>query len=116
MSREALERRLNELATQFVAELPARLEALDDALEGWLLDGDEELRRRAVEVAHSLAGSGTLFGLEEITLHARAIEEALAQPGAELLPHRVALHLTAARARACPPVVRFQSKITQSTK
>ncbi|MFC4159319.1 Hpt domain-containing protein [Chitinimonas lacunae] len=116
MSREALEQRLNELAAQFVNELPLRLEALDSALESWLLDGDELQRRRAVEVAHSLAGSGTLFGLEEITRHARAIEEALGQPGPELLPHRVGLHLTAARARVCPPVVRFQSNITQSTK
>ncbi|TWB37739.1 diguanylate cyclase [Nitrospirillum viridazoti] len=81
--------RVEKIRQDFMAGLPDRLAQIRqaaEALEG--LDGHDATTARAdlARHAHSLAGSGATFGLPDLSVAARALEEVIDQMGAVALP------------------------------
>lgn len=74
--RAALERELRELALDFAAKLPARLEEIRRAWQqtehaGWTGESFEALYRNC----HSLAGAGGTFGFDDVGSAARTLTD-----------------------------------------
>ncbi|WP_159107077.1 diguanylate cyclase [Azospirillum sp. B4] len=77
--------RMQEIRQDFLASLPGRLTQIRhavSALEG--LDGEaaQAARTDLARHAHSLVGSGATFGLPDLSVAARTLEEMVSQPGA----------------------------------
>jgi chemotaxis protein histidine kinase CheA len=77
-SSEAVRGKLDELWNKYHHTLQSRIETIATAVND-LQDGSlsEELRHKAVQAAHNLAGSLGTFGLEEGSHSAHKIEAAL---------------------------------------
>jgi diguanylate cyclase (GGDEF)-like protein len=72
-----LQEQLSALRQQFVEGLPARLAALEAALEKWRSSQDAAELAEFHRLAHSLTGAGATFGCEALSQMARALERQL---------------------------------------
>lgn len=96
--RETLLARLNALRAGYLADLPAKLAAIEAAWTAARTGGrDELLALRAL--AHNLAGSGAVFGYRDLSIAAAAVEAQLD-------------HLLAARPRAAVDVRPVAPRVT----
>ena len=80
MADDPLAAKIAVLQRAFVAQLPERIRALDDALAR--LGQDEESVKAVHVIVHSLAGAGATFGCPEVSTAAREIEQAMFPSGA----------------------------------
>ncbi|MDJ0932813.1 Hpt domain-containing protein [Breoghania sp.] len=70
------------LRTQYLQTLPIRLEELESALEEVRTGARRhDLRERLTLHAHKMVGSDKTFGFDEISRHARRLEDALLDNG-----------------------------------
>jgi len=74
----ALEQKLAELQTRFIAQLPERLRALDEAFALLTQGGDSRPALEKLHLhAHKLAGAGGTFGFTVLSENAGALEQRL---------------------------------------
>jgi HPt (histidine-containing phosphotransfer) domain-containing protein len=79
MADDPLAAKIAVLQRAFVAQLPERIQTLDDALAK--LGQDEESVKAVHVIVHSLAGAGATFGCPEVSLAAREMEQAMFPSG-----------------------------------
>ncbi|HJV27489.1 MAG TPA: Hpt domain-containing protein [Aromatoleum sp.] len=75
MADDPLAAKIAVLQRAFVAQLPERIRALDEALAK--LGQDEETVKAVHVIVHSLAGAGATFGCPEVSAAAREMEQAM---------------------------------------
>ena len=65
---------LEDIRREFLADLPRRMRAIDDAAAGWERTGSRvELQR----VVHTLAGAADIFGVDGVAASSRRLEDLL---------------------------------------
>lgn len=74
---EATRLRLEELRRKYVAQIPAKVQQIEDALRAIHQKWDAEGADNLVRMLHTLAGSAGTFGLSEIRTAARLMESEL---------------------------------------
>lgn len=71
--------KLNQLKQEFAAQLPLRLQAIDDVLQASREQpGDEARPQELYRLLHSLGGTAGSFGFTQLGLDARSIEAEVA--------------------------------------
>jgi HPt (histidine-containing phosphotransfer) domain-containing protein len=74
---EGFEQALRRLRAEYRAELPARLDVLEHALERARAGGSAEAALEARRLAHTLKGSSGSYGLSAVSEAVEAVEQAL---------------------------------------
>jgi chemotaxis protein histidine kinase CheA len=62
------------LRQAYLAQLPAKLAEIVTAIDDWRSRGDPDVLFNAYRLTHSLAGSGAIYGIAELSEAARAME------------------------------------------
>lgn len=74
---EALQERLRVIRKGFFRKLPSRLTRIEDNKNQWLQTQDQEAYAAFYRDIHSLAGSASTFGAEELGIQARELTNML---------------------------------------
>lgn len=69
--------KLNKLQDKYIAQLPAKLDALNKIWQTALHDDDPAVLPQLRQLAHNLAGSAGTFGFPVVSVEARKLEETL---------------------------------------
>lgn len=75
---ESLHQMMARLRAEYLAQVPARLEELEAAIEGFERQGSP-VREHLIRLFHRLAGSAGAYGFAEVTRRCRDAEERLAR-------------------------------------
>ncbi|HEV2610353.1 MAG TPA: Hpt domain-containing protein [Noviherbaspirillum sp.] len=75
---ETLREQMRLLQHGFIAKLPARIDAMEQAMHQWIAGGDEASLRALHRLLHSLAGTAGTFDLPDTGDEARRLEDIVA--------------------------------------
>ncbi|WP_334187706.1 Hpt domain-containing protein [Noviherbaspirillum sp.] len=73
-----LQEQMRLLQNGFLARLPARIDAMEQAMHRWIAGGDEADLRVLHRLLHSLAGTAGTFGLQDTGEASRRLENTVA--------------------------------------
>lgn len=75
---DAFQEQMDLLQQGFIARLPARVDAMEQAMRKWVAGGGEADLRVLLRLLHSLAGTAGTFGLPHTGEEARRLEDVVA--------------------------------------
>ena len=81
-------KKLKKLRERYIAELPSKLQALDDSWRTAVTDRDTDALSAMRQMAHNLAGSAGTFGFQSISVEAKQLEDILDNLNDNVLPSR----------------------------
>lgn len=71
---ESVRQQIAALRVAYVQHLPGKLQEVRESLDAWVASQDADELFKLYRLAHSLAGSGAIYGLAEVSEKARAME------------------------------------------
>lgn len=82
-------KKLKKLREKYIAELPAKLRALNDSWRTVVTDHNKAAISTMRQLAHNLAGSAGTFGFHSISVEAKQLEDILDRLNGDMLPGRI---------------------------